>query len=344
MGRTLGAVAVGLVCSLVGVVPGGGVAFGQSCALNLELSFNPSEGGQMNSIGFDATRDEVIVHFSGSGLFHVYDRSGVFLRTIPKASDVGGNDGDIDVTQGPVSIGGTVVPAGTLVEFENENNPPRVVASSVVDGTELAIQDGFDGGAIGQWVGGSISPVTGAFYAVDWQQDTVQALDVSAGMVSGSFPVAPVDVSQGFDVFFGDIGVLGADGFVYVVSSSQQRVRVFTPGGLFVTDLDVTGTALGGSGVAGLSGIGFDDGRGEAWFSSTDGNVYLVSGFNGLTCPGDADGDELVALPDLLAVLSAFGETTDGGPAAGDVDGCRSGTVDLSDLLAVLSAFGESCV
>ena len=58
-------------------------------------------------------------------------------------------------------------------------------------------------------------------------------------------------------------------------------------------------------------------------------------------CAGDTDGDGVVGLDDLLAVLGGFGEVTGGGAAAGDLDG--SGVVGLEDLLAVLSAFGGSC-
>ena len=58
-------------------------------------------------------------------------------------------------------------------------------------------------------------------------------------------------------------------------------------------------------------------------------------------CPGDVDGDNSVGLPDLLAVLSAFGDTTAGGASAGDLDG--DGSVGLPDLLTVLGAFGSGC-
>ena len=60
--------------------------------------------------------------------------------------------------------------------------------------------------------------------------------------------------------------------------------------------------------------------------------VWEVAG--GL-CPEDVDGSGAVDFPDVLAILSAFGDC-DGCPE--DVDG--SGAVDFPDLLAVLAAFG----
>jgi len=58
-------------------------------------------------------------------------------------------------------------------------------------------------------------------------------------------------------------------------------------------------------------------------------------------CPGDTDGDRVVGLLDLFAVLSNFGLTVIDGPADGDFD--ASGVVGLEDLLTVLSEFGRAC-
>jgi hypothetical protein len=56
-------------------------------------------------------------------------------------------------------------------------------------------------------------------------------------------------------------------------------------------------------------------------------------------CPGDTNGDNAVNFADLNAVLSTFGQTSDG--AAGDVNG--DGVVNFSDLNLVLSNFGVEC-
>jgi hypothetical protein len=58
-------------------------------------------------------------------------------------------------------------------------------------------------------------------------------------------------------------------------------------------------------------------------------------------CPGDVDEDGAVNGADLIAVLAAFGTSTDGGSGAGDVTG--DGQVDGADLVNVLSNFGLVC-
>ncbi|MGP1309951.1 MAG: immunoglobulin domain-containing protein [Phycisphaerales bacterium] len=60
-------------------------------------------------------------------------------------------------------------------------------------------------------------------------------------------------------------------------------------------------------------------------------------------CPGDVDGDGVVAFSDLNAVLAAYGATT-GEPhynALADFDG--DGDVDFGDLNTVLALYGTTC-
>lgn len=73
----------------------------------------------------------------------------------------------------------------------------------------------------------------------------------------------------------------------------------------------------------------------------------LVGGFwpvaSGCACPGDLDGDCVVNISDLTALLAAFGCCPPNAcysPAA-DIDG--SGCVDISDLSILLSRFGTAC-
>ena len=56
-------------------------------------------------------------------------------------------------------------------------------------------------------------------------------------------------------------------------------------------------------------------------------------------CPGDLDGDGIIAVTDILLFLSDYGCVTP--PCIGDVDGDNLSTV--SDLLMLLSTFSESC-
>jgi hypothetical protein len=60
------------------------------------------------------------------------------------------------------------------------------------------------------------------------------------------------------------------------------------------------------------------------------------------SCPEDVDGDSIVAVGDILAVVAYFGDCGDGTyRPIGDVDGdC---CVTVSDLLAVVAAWGNDC-
>jgi hypothetical protein len=96
-------------------------------------------------------------------------------------------------------------------------------------------------------------------------------------------------------------------GNVYVVSSSSETLRIWSPGGNWVA---VTGS---------------------------DGTFTLTPGAQ---CPGDVDGDGDTDLNDLAALLAAYGSFV-GDPnynPAADFDG--DGDVDLTDLAFLLSDYG----
>jgi thiol-disulfide isomerase/thioredoxin len=54
-------------------------------------------------------------------------------------------------------------------------------------------------------------------------------------------------------------------------------------------------------------------------------------------CAGDADGDGMVGVNDILAVIGSFGDTDGSGDANGD------GICDVNDVLAVVANFGSNC-
>lgn len=93
----------------------------------------------------------------------------------------------------------------------------------------------------------------------------------------------------------------------------------------------------GGTASAGAFELRGTIGQPDAGVAS-GGGFTLAGGFwtGGDTtppCPEDIDGDGVIAVGDLLAVLADWG-----GSGAADVTG--DGTVDVADLLAVLAAWG----
>lgn len=64
----------------------------------------------------------------------------------------------------------------------------------------------------------------------------------------------------------------------------------------------------------------------------------------GTPCPEDIDGDGVVGLSDLAALLAAYGTTVGDPDYKRRVDLNNDGVVDLSDLAALLARYGEGCM
>jgi len=57
-----------------------------------------------------------------------------------------------------------------------------------------------------------------------------------------------------------------------------------------------------------------------------------------MVCPEDVNGDNIISVADILAVLSEFGCTS-----GCSFDADENGSVTVSDVLLILSAFGQTC-
>ena len=81
-----------------------------------------------------------------------------------------------------------------------------------------------------------------------------------------------------------------------------------------------------------------------------DGTVYsfgedgLFAFEPSLACKADTNGDGLVGIADLAALLSSYGWSRGDPSYDSDADMNRDGVVDLSDLAILLSVYGEACV
>jgi len=155
------------------------------------------------------------------------------------------------------------------------------------------------------------------------------------------------------------------DSFV-TIGSDDNNISGFQTAGLDFSSFEA-GEALTSNATAGGSWFVFPDQEPQAFPSAagrvligqftTDGTVTLncniqyraADGTNpqaiGLTlvfpnnCPEDINGDGLVAVDDILTLLSSFGCT--GSNCVGDLDG--DDVVGVNDILTVLSAFSTSC-
>lgn len=295
-------------------------------------SFNPAEGNEMNSIGFNAATDEIFVHFNHSASIGVYTREGIYLRSIPKPVPYG-NDDDMEFAGVPVTVHGTVVPANCLLVIENDQNPPRITACDHATGAVLAEQ-AFDAGLTNHWVGGSYSAAHDRFFVCSWTAQKIDLVDAANGAVYGGFTFQ-FDQAPYFYLYYGDVEYHGPTGLLFLVSDYQGLIRVLTPEGAWSGDIDA-----GAMGLLGMSGIAFDEARGEAWISSVNGLVYHLGGFGtpGCSIADIASPFGLLDLSDITAFVSAFlaqQPPADLAPPAG--------LFDLSDLTAFIQAFLAGC-
>ncbi len=235
-------------------------------------SFNPGLGG-LNGVGFDDSTDSIFLHPSHSTSIYQYDLAGNQLGSIPDPGD-DGNDSDYFFTSHTVNINGTSVPADSLLVIEHETGVAQLIAANPITGAVLATVDlNF---VTGQLVGGAYHPATDTFFAIDWSADVVYQFDGADGSLLNTFGVGP-----NFDVYYGDLAVNEADGNLYLVSSSQDFLRVLDTAGNFVRDVDLSAV-----GVLDMSGIAFRESTGEVIIASTNGTIYQVDGLPASILPG----------------------------------------------------------
>lgn len=227
--------------------------------------------GALVGVAFDPVSGNLFLYGDFTTVIEEFTTDGTAVApTIPHPG-VSSNDIDLDFLSVSADIGGTVVPANSLLVFEGERGIGELFAVNKNDGTVLS----SDTMAIGsQPVGGSFHPGRSTFFGVNWVTDEIYEMSPATGEVLNSFTVSPVG-GPAFDVLYGDIEVDPATGNLLIVSNaagSSDRIRIMSPTGVFIRDVDVGALGIGGTGIA------WDSGTGTAWIVSTNGLVYHVDG------------------------------------------------------------------
>lgn len=265
------------------------IAFGDLANGQILSSFDPG-GNQPVAVGYGA--DEVFVYDDFDSVIQVFDRSGAALRTLPSPG-ASSNDYDLDYLDGPLTLGGTAVPAGSLLVANGDDAVDTLYAIDKGNGLVLASVAVVTNGL----VGASYDPATGLVYLVDWVSDLIRVIEPTTGSGLSSFPIAPAG-SPPFDVFYGDVDIDG-DGNLQVVTDVLEQTRVLTTNGDYIRDFDLS--LISPNTNLDLTGIAFDAARGEAWVSSRDGFVYRLEGFPvGIPEPA-------AAWLSLLGIVAAYG-------------------------------------
>jgi|GEM_PF-4256373 len=223
-----------------------------------------------NPIGIGYGNDEVFVFDDFDTVIQVFDRDGNTLRTLPNP---GGstNDFDIDFVDQAMSLNNIAVPAGSLLVTDGDQGDDIVYAINATDGsliTSLNITNQ-------QTVGVSYNPADQLLYSLDWDNDIVRVFDPNTGVQVNNFSTTPAGQTV-LNVFFGDIDI-DADGNLQIVTDVVEQTRVLTTSGAFVQDFDLS--LISPDDNLDLTGIAFDNARGEAWVTQRSGQVFQLSGF-----------------------------------------------------------------
>lgn len=282
-----------LILVILLLAPG---AVGVQAAPSFISSFNPNNIGDLVGIGFDPASGNVFVYPSFGASIHEFTPAGVQVNTIPRPGATS-DDFDLDVSRSPVNIGGTVVPANTLLVINGDDlGSERLYGLNKNTGAILAAVNL----PTTSTVGGSYSDARGTLFAVNHDSNLIQEVNLATGAsLNGNGlpfarPAFPFG-NPGFDVFFGDVEVSAGNGNLFIVGNSTNLIRELTPTGAFVQDIDV-----GPLGVSRMSGIALNDAAGEAWISDFNGNIYRLGGFPISTTGGDGGGG---AVPEPATVL-----------------------------------------
>ncbi|MEY2843574.1 MAG: hypothetical protein RI920_1611, partial [Pseudomonadota bacterium] len=282
-------------------------AGGTSSALNLNLTRIAAEGTALGDVAVDAAGKLWVNDSANPGhLLKVDPLTGATLQTLTLSADFGttymSTWSGLQVLGAAMSLGGTAVPAGSLLVVNGAPNPDRVVAVDPSSGAVIAslnLANGLD------VVGGMFDPASGHLFALAYNTNQMVELDAATGAILGTYALPfssagaaglVVDPSSG-NLWFGST----ASGSQIVLISKTgveiHRVDLASQG---VTQQEISGLAFGPDGALRVA--------------STQGVVYTVS----------LNPDDAVQRATLSAVLAAPGSGT---PAQAGVAAANVGQV-----------------
>ena len=226
-------------------------------------AFRATETG----IGFDPVSGNVfITEFSDT--IHEVRPNGLEVLPSFAIPGAGTDEVDLDFLPVAVNVGGTMVPAGTLLVVNGDDSPDQLYALNKDTGADPG-PGGHDRGSTP--IGGTYHAVRNRIFVANFSTGVITEVNPADGATFNSFPVRPAG-SPPFAFSFGDLEVHPVSGNLLAVGSGQSVIRELTPTGTFVRDLDVSGL-----GITAMSGIAVDDANQEAWIVNTSGNVVRVN-------------------------------------------------------------------
>ena len=259
-----------------------------SAAPTLATSFNP-QLGELAGLGWSPETNTLYLYASGSQSIAQYTTDGTQAGGLQSPGSTS-SDFDMDFTMSQFTMNGKIVEANQLLILNGFDAPDTIYAIDESNNTTLGIirLSGIEG------VGIAHSSFRGSIFVLDYAVNELVEIDPANGTVLNKFPVDPAG-APAFDVHYGDVEVHPSTGNLYVAGSVWNFVRVMSPTGSYIGDID-----LSQLGIASMSGLGFDQ-DGELWISSTTGNVYKVMGVDTVPSPpSEPQPEECVGDPDAI--------------------------------------------
>lgn len=224
--------------------------------------------GRLVAIGFDDASTNLFVYRDRTTSIRVFTKAGSEVTPSVPLPGTPSNEIDFDFLTVPTTIDGAAIPANTLLVHNGEVDPGTLYAVDQATGATLA---SLEMPVAGNPVGGSFHPGRKSFFSVNYVDDTITEVDLETGVELGSFSANPPGAPF-FTVFFGDIEVEPSTGYLLVVSSTSDDLRILTPTGELVRDVPIRGVV-----DSYITGIAWDSATSTAWFSTGDGRVFQVA-------------------------------------------------------------------
>jgi hypothetical protein len=257
-----------------GATPEGGGAdqdAGEPAAAALSVVGTPlsvTAFGRLCGLAFHGTRASLWVLPCVGSTIHELDTAGAQRSSLARPGEPA-DDGDLDVTGEPLSLGDRSLAAGTLLFVNGETDVAELYPLDTETGAPFATAFGNS-----HVVGGAHHAERGSFFAVQDRVpggalgNLVAELDLATGAVQNTFSTLP-----NFQVNYGDLDVCASSGHLFLVSSVEPAIAELTPEGDFVAAHALP------EGITELSGLAIDDGSGRAWVASTGGRIAELAGF-----------------------------------------------------------------
>ncbi|MGE0642375.1 MAG: Ig-like domain-containing protein [Nitrospira sp.] len=247
---------------------------GTSTALSLNAVRVNVEGTSLGDVAVNAAGQLWVSDSTSPGhLLRVDPATGQLLQTITLTDDFGQphtfNAVGLQILSAPMTLGSTAVPAGSLLVFNGNPNPDRVIAVNPATGAVLGT---LDLAANDDLTGAAYDAASNRIYLTSNTSNTIVAVSATTGAELGTTP-SPFDVQT-----WSGLAIDPATGHLWLGSANggPQLVEYQIGGNGTLTELRRLDTSTQGLNQNEISGLSFAP-DGALWVASTQGLLYRIT-------------------------------------------------------------------